>query len=122
FDPDWEAGCPACSLAADNIGHLAHLHARNTSLAFISRAPLSKLLNYKERMGWDIPWYSSNGSNFNYDFHATLDESVTPIEYNYMNKDELIQKGDRKSTRLNSSHVSILYAVFCLKKKRLHCI
>jgi len=93
FDPDWEAGCPACSLAADNIGHLSHLHARNTTLAFVSRAPLTKLLKYKERMGWDIPWYSSYGSDFNYDFHATLDESVTAIEYNYMDKDELIQKG-----------------------------
>lgn len=50
FDPEWEAGCPACSLAADNIGHLAHLYARNTSLALISRAPLPKLQHYKERM------------------------------------------------------------------------
>src|SRR5690625_5288832 len=67
FDPDWEAGCPACSLAADNMGHLAHLHARNTSLALISRAPFSKLQRYKERMGWSIPWYSSYHSDFNYD-------------------------------------------------------
>lgn len=93
FDPDWEAGCPACSLAADNIGHLAHLHARNTSLALISRAPLPKLQCYKKRMGWNIPWYSSYGSDFNYDFHVTLDETVTPIEYNYLTKEELVQKG-----------------------------
>ncbi|WP_188455689.1 DUF899 domain-containing protein [Virgibacillus oceani] len=93
FDPDWEAGCPACSLAVDNIGHLAHLQARNTSLALISRAPLSKLLSYKERMGWNIPWYSSFDSDFNYDFHVTLDESVAPIEYNYLTKDELVQNG-----------------------------
>jgi len=93
FDPNWEAGCPACSLAADNIGHLAHLHERNTSLVQISRAPFHKLQRYKERMGWNIPWYSSFNSEFNYDFHATLDESVAPIEYNYMTKNELIQKG-----------------------------
>ncbi|GAE31959.1 DUF899 domain-containing protein [Halalkalibacter hemicellulosilyticus] len=93
FDPEWEAGCPACSLAADNIGHLAHLYARNTSLALISRAPFPKLQRYKERMGWDIPWYSSFESDFNYDFHVTLDESAAPIEYNYLTKDELIQKG-----------------------------
>lgn len=93
FDPDWEAGCPACSLSADNIGHLAHLHARNTSLALVSRAPFSKLKKYKERMGWEIPWYSSYDSVFNYDFHVTLDESVAPIEYNYLTKEELIQKG-----------------------------
>src|SRR5699024_3320394 len=94
FDPDWEAGCPACSLAADNIGHLAHLHARNTSLAFVSRAPLTKLLNYKERMGWDIPWYSSYAIDFNYGFQSTLDEVVIVIEYNYLDKAELIQKVD----------------------------
>jgi predicted dithiol-disulfide oxidoreductase (DUF899 family) len=93
FDPAWEAGCPACSLAADNIGHLAHLHARNTSLALISRAPFSKLQRYKERMGWDIPWYSSYGSDFNYDFHVTLDESIAPVEYNYLIKSELVQRG-----------------------------
>lgn len=93
FDPEWEAGCPACSLAADNIGHLSHFYARNTSLAFISRAPLSKLQRYKERMGWNIPWYSSYDSDFNYDFHATLDESVAPIEYNYLTKEELVQQG-----------------------------
>ncbi|GIN72967.1 hypothetical protein J14TS2_34420 [Bacillus sp. J14TS2] len=93
FDPDWEAGCPACSLATDNIGHLAHLYARNTALVMISRAPLSKLQRYKKRMGWNIPWYSSFNSDFNYDFHATLDEAVAPIEYNYLTKDELIQKG-----------------------------
>ncbi|MFC4617531.1 DUF899 domain-containing protein [Camelliibacillus cellulosilyticus] len=93
FDPDWEAGCPACSLAVDNIGHLAHLHARNTSLALVSRAPLNKLQQYKERMGWNIPWYSSFNSDFNYDFHVTLDESIAPIEYNYLTKDELVQKG-----------------------------
>jgi len=92
FDPDWDAGCPACSLAADNMGHLSHLHARNTSLALVSRAPLPKLQGYKE-MGWDIPWYSSNGSDFNYDFHVTLDESVAPIEHNYLTMDELVQKG-----------------------------
>ncbi|WP_205410316.1 DUF899 domain-containing protein [Gracilibacillus timonensis] len=93
FDPDWEAGCPACSLAADNMGHLAHLHARNTSLALVSRAPFAKLQQYKERMGWNIPWYSSYHSDFNYDFHVTLDESVAPVEYNYLTKNELVQMG-----------------------------
>lgn len=93
FDPNWEAGCPACSLATDNIGHLSHLYARNTSLVMISRAPLPKLQRYKERMGWNIPWYSSFDSDFNYDFHVTLDEAIAPIEYNYLTKDELVQKG-----------------------------
>ncbi|WP_164669379.1 DUF899 domain-containing protein [Virgibacillus doumboii] len=93
FDPEWNAGCPACSLAADNIGHLSHLHARNTSLVLVSRAPLPKLERYKERMGWNIPWYSSCDSDFNYDFHATLNESIAPVEYNYQTKDELVEAG-----------------------------
>lgn len=83
FDPDWDEGCPSCSFVVDNVGHLAHLHARNTSLALVSRAPLDKLEKYKARMGWTIPWYSSFGSDFNYDFHVTLDKDVAPVEYNY---------------------------------------
>jgi len=94
FDPDWDAGCSGCSRLTDNIGHLAHLHARDTSLVLVSRAPLPKLLAFKERMGWTVPWYSSHGSDFNYDFHVTLDESVVPVEYNYRDKAELVRAGD----------------------------
>lgn len=85
FGPDWEDGCPSCTSGADEVsdGLVEHLHNRNTTLAYVSRAPLSKLRSYKERKGWTVPWYSSFGSEFNYDFHATLDESVTPVEYNY---------------------------------------
>ncbi|MFD2831125.1 DUF899 domain-containing protein [Corticicoccus populi] len=93
FDPEWDAGCPACSLAADNIGHLSHLHARNTSLVLISRAPFEKLERYKKRMGWSMPWYSSFESEFNYDYHATLDEAVRPFEYNYADKETHREKG-----------------------------
>jgi predicted dithiol-disulfide oxidoreductase (DUF899 family) len=94
FDPDWDAGCEGCSILVDNIGHLAHLHARDTSLVLVSRAPLPKLLAYQKRMGWIMPWYSSYGSDFNYDFHVTLDESVAPVEYNYRDKAELPRMGD----------------------------
>lgn len=85
----WEEGCPGCSFVVDNIGHLAHLHARNTSLAVVSRAPLAKIQPFKRRMGWTIPWYSSFGSDFNYDFHATIDDAVAPVEYNFQNREEL---------------------------------
>jgi predicted dithiol-disulfide oxidoreductase (DUF899 family) len=74
FDPSWDAGCKGCSFLVDNIGHLAHLHARNTSLAIISRAPLAKSESFRVRMGWNLPWFSSYGSDFNYDFHYTTDE------------------------------------------------
>jgi len=74
FAPDAEAGCPGCSWVTDAISHPAHLNARDTSLVLISRAPLEKLIAYKKRMGWDLPWVSSCGSEFNYDFGATTDE------------------------------------------------
>jgi len=64
FDPDWDEGCPSCSFLADNIGHLAHLHARDTTLALVSRAPLAKIEPFRRRMGWTVPWYSSSGSDF----------------------------------------------------------
>jgi predicted dithiol-disulfide oxidoreductase (DUF899 family) len=84
FDPQWDEGCPSCSFNIDHIGvHLDHLHARDTTLVAISRAPLPKLLAYRGRMGWRIPWYSSFGGDFNYDFHATLDPAMAPVEYNF---------------------------------------
>ncbi|MBB6674680.1 DUF899 domain-containing protein [Cohnella nanjingensis] len=62
--------CRGCSSFADNIGHLAHLRARDTSFVLVSPAPLSEIQPYKERMGWTIPWYSSNGDGFNDDCGA----------------------------------------------------
>ncbi|MDX6672119.1 MAG: hypothetical protein QOI91_2482 [Solirubrobacteraceae bacterium] len=85
FDPQWEDGCPSCSAAADEVsdGLLDHLHARDTTFVTVSRAPLAKIEAYKARRGWTFPWVSSHGSDFNYDFQATLDESVAPPEYNF---------------------------------------
>jgi predicted dithiol-disulfide oxidoreductase (DUF899 family) len=85
FDPSWDDGCSSCSAGADEIspGLLEHLHARDTTLAVVSRAPLEKLERYKAAKGWSFPWYSSHGSDFNYDFQVTLDPSVAPPEYNY---------------------------------------
>jgi len=79
FAPDAEAGCPGCSWVTDAMSHPAHLHARDTSIVLISRAPLEKLMRYKERMGWDMPWVSSFGSDFNYDFNATNDEGENHV-------------------------------------------
>jgi predicted dithiol-disulfide oxidoreductase (DUF899 family) len=85
FDPEWEDGCPSCSAGADEIsdGLLEHLHQRDTSLAVVARAPLAKIEDYKARRGWTFPWYSSYGSDFNYDFGVTLDPAVAPPRYNY---------------------------------------
>jgi predicted dithiol-disulfide oxidoreductase (DUF899 family) len=93
FDPDWDEGCNSCSFLVDGMGHPSHLHARDTSVALVSRAPLAKLEAFKARMGWSIPWYSSHGSDFNYDFHATSDEAVAPVKYNYRDKAELTRAG-----------------------------
>jgi predicted dithiol-disulfide oxidoreductase (DUF899 family) len=83
FEPDADEACVSCSFWIDNLGHLSHLYARDTSFAAISRAPLDKLERYKQRMGWTVPWYSSYGSDFNYDFHVTLDPAVAPVEHNF---------------------------------------
>jgi predicted dithiol-disulfide oxidoreductase (DUF899 family) len=68
FGPNQDAGCDGCSMFVDQIGHLAHLHARDTSFALVSRVPIAKIEAYRERMGWTIPWYSSFESDFNVDF------------------------------------------------------
>ncbi len=95
FDPSWDDGCSSCSAGADEIsdGLLEHLHARETTLVQVSRAPLDTIERYKARKGWTFPWYSSYGSDFNYDFHVTMDESVAPVEYNYRGAAEHAQAG-----------------------------
>lgn len=73
FGPDAEAGCEGCSWVVDAMSHPAHLAARDTTLALVSRAELDELERYRERMGWNLPWYSSFGSDFNEDMGATID-------------------------------------------------
>jgi predicted dithiol-disulfide oxidoreductase (DUF899 family) len=91
FDPSWENGCSGCTASVDEIseGVLEHLHARETTFALVSLAPIEKLEAYRARRGWTVPWYSSQGSDFNYDFHVTVDESVAPLLINYRTKAEL---------------------------------
>lgn len=72
FAPNWDAGCRSCSGFLDQIGHLAHLRARGTEFAVVSRAPYTKILPFKARMGWTVPWYSSYDSDFNYDFQVSF--------------------------------------------------
>ena len=90
----WSEGCSGCSFFADNLPHLAHLHARDTTFALVSRAPLAKILPFKRRMGWSLPWYSSFGSDFNLDFHATLDASRGSTEWNYRDASALRAAGE----------------------------
>jgi predicted dithiol-disulfide oxidoreductase (DUF899 family)/predicted 3-demethylubiquinone-9 3-methyltransferase (glyoxalase superfamily) len=69
-----DAGCPGCSMFVDQIGHLAHLNARDVSFALVSIAPLAKIEAYRKRMGWNIPWVSSALNDFNRDFGMTTDQ------------------------------------------------
>ncbi len=95
FDPEWEDGCSSCTAGADEMsaGHLEHLHARNTTLAYVSRAPYAKLAAYRDRRGWSFPWYSSFGSDFNYDFGVTLDPAIAPVVYNFRAAEEYVARG-----------------------------
>jgi predicted dithiol-disulfide oxidoreductase (DUF899 family) len=96
YDPSWEEACPGCTGSLDELngGVLAHLAHRNTAFAAVSRAPYPTLAAYRARHGWDyLPWYSSYGTSFNYDFHVSLDESVAPVSYNYKTAEELQAAG-----------------------------
>jgi predicted dithiol-disulfide oxidoreductase (DUF899 family) len=94
FDPSWNDGCKSCSHFMDNsAGSIVHLTARDTSFVVVSRAPLAKIEPFKKRMGWTFPWLSSRGTDFNYDFHVTLDKAEGSVEYNYANAAELVKAG-----------------------------
>jgi predicted dithiol-disulfide oxidoreductase (DUF899 family) len=109
FDPGWSKGCPGCTGYVDALGDLSMLKERNTTFAFISRAPFEKLAAYKKTKGWDIDWYSSFGSDFNYDFHVTLDEKVKPVEYNYRTLDELKAHKSPNATQGEEHGLSVFF-------------
>jgi predicted dithiol-disulfide oxidoreductase (DUF899 family) len=93
---DLDSGCPSCTATAHlnfTPAMLEQLHKLDITFAAVSRAPAEKVLAYKEKHGWRFPFYSSHGSDFSYDMHASLDESRLPIEYNYLSKDELKARG-----------------------------
>src|SRR5215213_2295612 len=87
FGPEWKEGCPSCSYVCDHIGGaVPHLAARDVSLVMVSRAPLAKIEPFKKRMGWQFPWVSSTGSDFNYDYQVTFtpqERATGKVDYNY---------------------------------------
>ncbi len=103
FDPEWDEGCTGCTGYINALGDLSMLAERETSFVLISRAPLAKLEKYKKQQGWEWPWLSSHGSDFNYDFHVTLDESVAPPQYNFREQAELEER-DEPSFRKGEQH------------------
>jgi predicted dithiol-disulfide oxidoreductase (DUF899 family) len=92
FGPDWDAACPGCTSGIDETadGVLAHLRTRDTTFVLVSRAPLDKLEKYRAVRDWTIPWYSSYGSDFNYDFQATLDRDRQQLVYNYREEPDMV--------------------------------
>jgi predicted dithiol-disulfide oxidoreductase (DUF899 family) len=93
FGPGWRRPCCGCAFHADAIGDLAHLHARDTTLVAVSRAPYPELAAFAARMGWTFPWYSAGESTFNYDFGVSLDERIAPVLWNYRTAEELRRAG-----------------------------
>jgi predicted dithiol-disulfide oxidoreductase (DUF899 family) len=85
--PGWDAGCPSCSFMADhNDGMNMHLPHRDVTLVAISRATLPEIERFRKRMGWQFKWVSSNGNDFNYDFHVSFTPEQTAkgtIDYNF---------------------------------------
>ena len=94
YDPAWENACPAARPAwMSGLRALTeHLKVRDTAFAAVSRAPYAKVASYAASRGWTFPWYSSYGSDFNYDFHVTLDAAVAPVVYNYRTQAELAEQ------------------------------
>jgi len=91
FGPDWEEGCVGCSFLADHVdGMLPHLEHHDVSYVAVSRAPLAKIEAFKKRMGWRFPWVSSNGSDFNFDYHVSFgdaDKTRGKAHYNFEEQD-----------------------------------
>ena len=87
FGPGWEEGCPSCSFLGDHFdASIVHLAQRDVTLLAVSRAPLPQIEAFRKRMGWRFAWVSSNGSDFNYDYHVTFSASERKdgrVYYNY---------------------------------------
>src|SRR6266852_5653422 len=91
FGPDWQEACPSCSFNMDHTdGALVHLAQRDVSFAAISRATLPQIEAFKKRMGWRFAWVSSNGNDFNRDYHVEFTKEELAkgeVDYNFgMNK------------------------------------
>ena len=85
--PDWDNGCVSCSFWADGFNSaIPHLNARDISFKVVARAPLAKILPFKQRMGWTFDWVSSFDSTFNEDYGVSFGPGHTPenkVNYNF---------------------------------------
>lgn len=97
FGPDWQEGCPSCSFVSDHIDRaLPHLAARDVKVVMISRAPLAKLLAFKQRLGWRFDWVSSHDTSFNHDFQVSFTKEELAggrVNYNYTKQEFASSEG-----------------------------
>ncbi len=102
FGPDWQAPCPGCSADIRQLTRslFDDLAARQTTHVLVSRAPFAKIEEVKRERGWDIPWFSAFGSDFNYDLQVTMDAQRPQLEYNYRVELELLPKQGQRSSEL----------------------
>jgi len=115
FGPDYTAGCQSCSAIADGFnGFAVHLANHDVMLWAVSRAPLAKLQVFKRRVGWNFPWASSLGSDFNFDFNVSVTEEQQregAVDYNYRpspprNRDAATPEGAAKGAAMTGTEVS----------------
>jgi predicted dithiol-disulfide oxidoreductase (DUF899 family) len=81
--------CPGCTGFLDQVAGLDYLGERDTTFAAVTRVAVDKLEAWKSSRGWEFPWYSVARSRFNYDYHASFDDTVAPFEYNYRTQEEI---------------------------------
>jgi predicted dithiol-disulfide oxidoreductase (DUF899 family) len=120
FAPDWNEGCKSCSFWADGFERMIpHLAARDTALVAVSRAPLPKLLAFRNRMGWTFDWVSSAASDFNYDYAV----SFTPDDlksgnriYNFGTTDFSIEEAPGISVFYRNEAGDIFHTYSCFSR------
>jgi predicted dithiol-disulfide oxidoreductase (DUF899 family) len=94
--PGWKQGCLGCSFGADQVeGSVIHLVNHDVMYVAVSRAPYPEIAAYHERMGWNFKWVSSNGSDFNFDYHVSFSEADKQrgkVFYNFETMDYAIEE------------------------------
>lgn len=115
--PGWEEGCPSCSYLADHFDPAAvHLAHRDVSLAVVSRAPWREIEAFKKRMGWSFRWLSSQGSDFNFDYHVSFtkeEEEKDSVYYNYESTDFMCDELPGLSVFCKNEGGDILHSYSC---------
>ena len=118
YDPNWDAGCPSCSFWADNFnGIVVHLNQRDVTMIAVSRAPYSKIEEYKKRMGWNFKWVSSYDNDFNFDYHVSftpkeLSEKKAFYNYNFQDTHSPEREGVSVFYKETADHVFHTYSAY----------